>query len=372
VVTHLVDRYGERTGALTSHEHQPEERRHMVLAVRQLVDKDVAPVAREHEQAGRSARVVLAGLADLGILAATLPLDDGGLGLPPAACALLLEEIARGLAALAAVVASHVTAARALALHGGLEGGGARLGPLGRGELRAATALAGGVSLRRDGGDVVLAGQTAVTEGAAGADLLVVAASADGRRALVAVPAVTPGVRIGAAEPTLGLRGAEAARVAFTDARLRASALLPDAALDDTLGFAHLGAAAIGVGLAQAAFEAALRYSQQRSAFGKPISQHQAIQLKLADMATAVTAARLLVTDAGADPDRAVGAKLQAAATAMRVSLESMRTHGGYGYTTEFPVERYYRDAARLLHTPVPEDTARAEAAARLRAGDLH
>ena len=87
-------------------------------------------------------------------------------------------------------------------------------------------------------------------------------------------------------------------------------------------------------------------------------------------MATAVTAARLLVHDAGVDPIRSVLAKLQASAAATRVTLESMRTHGGYGYTAEFPVERHYRDAARLLAMPIPEDEARAIAAARLRAAD--
>jgi alkylation response protein AidB-like acyl-CoA dehydrogenase len=154
--------------------------------------------------------------------------------------------------------------------------------------------------------------------------------------------------------------------VTLHDVRLAAGAVLADSARDDTLAFAHLTAAALAVGIAQAAFEAALRYAQQRSAFGKPIGQHQAIQLKLADMATAISAARMLVADAGADPVRAAVAKLQATATACRVTLESMRTHGGYGYTAEFPVERYYRDAARLVHLPIPEDDARAAAAGSL------
>ena len=101
--------------------------------------------------------------------------------------------------------------------------------------------------------------------------------------------------------------------------------------------------------------------------FRSPINQHQAIQLKLADMATAVAAARLLVADAGLDPVRATLAKLEASAAAARVTLESMRTHGGYGYTAEFPVERYYRDAARLRVMPIPEDEARRDAASRLR-----
>jgi alkylation response protein AidB-like acyl-CoA dehydrogenase len=114
--------------------------------------------------------------------------------------------------------------------------------------------------------------------------------------------------------------------------------------------------AAAAVGLAQAAFESALRYSQQRSAFGVPICQHQAIQLKLADMATSIAVARLLTQRAAAEGDagdtavvQAGMAYLQAAETACAVTLEAMRIHGGYGYTAEFPVERYYRDAAMLL-----------------------
>ena len=126
------------------------------------------------------------------------------------------------------------------------------------------------------------------------------------------------------------------------------------------------------VGLAQAAFEAALRYSQQRSTFGKPLCQHQAVQLKLADMATGITAARLLTYRAaeGDDPDpaRAAMARLLAAAVAMHATLETMRIHGGYGYVSEFPVERYYRDAARLPFTPLPDDALRARLAARVAA----
>jgi alkylation response protein AidB-like acyl-CoA dehydrogenase len=138
-------------------------------------------------------------------------------------------------------------------------------------------------------------------------------------------------------------------------------------------GFASLACAAVGVGLAQAAFEAALRYSQQRTTFGKPLCHHQAVQLKLADMATGITAARLLTYRAGEpeaggtlDPTAATMARLQASSVAARATLESMRIHGGYGYVNEFPVERFYRDAARLFFTPVDDDTLRADLAARL------
>jgi alkylation response protein AidB-like acyl-CoA dehydrogenase len=136
------------------------------------------------------------------------------------------------------------------------------------------------------------------------------------------------------------------------------------------VAFANAAAAAIAVGLAQAAFEAALRYSQQRTTFGKPLCQHQAVQLKLADMATGITAARLLTYRAvegdAPDPARAAMARLQATAAALQATLESMRIHGGYGYVTEFPVERYYRDAARLMFVPLDDDALRRTLATRL------
>src|SRR4030095_9984880 len=131
-------------------------------------------------------------------------------------------------------------------------------------------------------------------------------------------------------------------------------------------------APAVAGGLAQAACEAALRYSQQRTTFGKPLCQHQAVQLKLADMATGITAARLLTGRAaeseGPDLVAAGMARLEAAAVAMHATLESMRIHGGYGYVNEFPVERYYRDAARLAVVPLDDEQIRRELAARLSA----
>jgi alkylation response protein AidB-like acyl-CoA dehydrogenase len=159
-----------------------------------------------------------------------------------------------------------------------------------------------------------------------------------------------PGVRLTPPAATVGVRGVQAA------------ALMLDGARGHPLGdgarrlatVLSLSAAAAAVGLAQAAFEGALRYSQQRTTFGKPICEHQAVQLKLADMATAITAARLLAYAAAgdADPVAAGLARRYAAETAYQATLESMRIHGGYGYTIEFPIERYYRDAARLLIEP--------------------
>jgi alkylation response protein AidB-like acyl-CoA dehydrogenase len=364
IARNLVDRYGERAGALTSHDGLGDDLRQIVLAVRQVVEKHVVPVAQDCEQAARPAVAAIGHLADLGVLAAALPAEDGGLALPPGACALLVEEIARGWASLASVVASHLTATHVLAAHGGAR---TLRGRLGRGDTLAAVALGGAVRVRDEGSEAVLTGCTALTDGVRTAELLLVAATdPGGRAALALVPRAAPRVHVEPAGPVLGLRGAEPARVTFAQTRVDGAAVLPADALEGALAFAHVLTGAVALGIAQAAFEAALRYSQQRSAFGKPISQHQAIQLKLADMATAISAARLLVADAGTDPARAAIAKLQASAAAARVTLESMRTHGGYGYTTEFPVERHYRDAARLLLIPIPEDAARAAAAARL------
>jgi len=156
---------------------------------------------------------------------------------------------------------------------------------------------------------------------------------------------------------TMGRRGGDLWRVELAECLVPARQVLGGGRGLDARDLAELDGAsrvreaAAAVGLAQAAFEAALRYSQQRSAFGVPICQHQAIQLKLADMATAIAVSRLLTQRAAGDGTTVPAgmAWLHSAETASTVTLESMRIHGGYGYTAEFPVERYYRDAAMLL-----------------------
>jgi alkylation response protein AidB-like acyl-CoA dehydrogenase len=183
------------------------------------------------------------------------------------------------------------------------------------------------------------------------------------------------GVSVGEAVPTIGLHGVDQRAVVLAGARLEARDLLGgipgrgEAQRAAALDVARLWVAATAVGVAQAAFEAALRYSQQRTTFGKPINQHQAIQLVLADMATKTAAARLLTYAAAAggpgDP-RLARAKTYAAEVACDVALASMRVHGGYGYTTEFPIERYYRDAAHLPSTPLADELERCGAAEAL------
>jgi alkylation response protein AidB-like acyl-CoA dehydrogenase len=212
-------------------------------------------------------------------------------------------------------------------------------------------------------------GATALVDNAPRAGLVLVLArrGTDGP-ALMLVERQTWGVRLGPAKPTLGQRGVDPAPFHFDDAR--ASAVLGGNGAAAT-ALARLGLAASAVGLGQAAFEAALRYAQQRTAFGQPICQHQAIQLKLADIATAITAARLLTghaaarLDAGDDVPAGL-ARLYAGQMLGSVTLEAMRIHGGYGYTAEFPVERYYRDAPHLALALGGPDRERAELARRL------
>jgi alkylation response protein AidB-like acyl-CoA dehydrogenase len=202
---------------------------------------------------------------------------------------------------------------------------------------------------------------------------LVIARAADGDAGCFLVRRDAERLAVGAAPATLGARGLGTADVGLDGVPVEDAARLRIEAPRIAGALARLALAATAVGLAQAAFEAALRYSQQRSAFGQPICQHQAVQLKLADMATRITAARLLTSRAAerldADAGDDVGAhlaKIEASETAAVVALEAMRIHGGYGYTNEFPIERLYRDAARLLVTPTDNDAERRLVAERV------
>jgi alkylation response protein AidB-like acyl-CoA dehydrogenase len=322
------------------------------------------PVAQDLDIAHAHPAALVTALGELGILGALADPRDGGLGLDRRTAAMIIEELARGSAALAAIALSHFLAIHAI----GTTASGERLLPaMTRGETLGAVALASGVRAVRAGDDWVLDGETPPIDHAAHAGLVLVEAAAPDGRVWLLVNPDAAGVRVGAPVATLGLRGLDACPVQFEGCRVPSRDLLGGAQVSaGVLALSRLGVAAIGVGLAQAAFEAALRYSQQRTTFGKPIAQHQAIQLVLAGMATRITAARLLTYAAAApDADDATRliAKVYASEVAYEVTLDSMRVHGGYGYTSEFPVERYYRDAARLASTPTPNAADRAEIA---------
>jgi len=373
IARQLVERHGERLGALTSREGEPEERRQLVLAVRQFVDKSVVPVAAGYEADGRHPEAIVRELAELGVLGAVVDPRQGGLGLDLVTTAMILEELGRGWTTVAATAAGHLTTTWALDRFATPAQREARLPALARAEQLATAVFTGTVAARREGDAWRLSGTTGLADNASRARwLMLEAAAPDGRRLVALVERGTAGLRVGEPEAMLGARGLDPCVLTLDD--VRPTIVLEAAAAPPAVrGFASLASAAVGVGLAQAAFEAALRYAQQRTTFGKPLCQHQAVQLKLADMATGITAARLLTSHAAEsaaggtlDLAEAAMARLQAASVATRATLECMRIHGGYGYVSEFPVERFYRDAARLLFVPVDDDTLRADLAGRL------
>jgi alkylation response protein AidB-like acyl-CoA dehydrogenase len=364
IARQLVERHGERLGALSLSDGDlgSEERRQLVLAVRQLVQKDVAPAAQDQDATGRFPAELVARLAELGVWGALVPPEYGGLGLDLVTAVMMVEEVARGWGMLGALLATHLAAAQTIVLHGTPAARERLLPAMTRAERLGCVALGAPAPVRRAGGGWGLVGAAPLTAGAAHAAVFVLIGDLEGRRAAFLADGGAGGLEVGTAPATLGFHGLGAADVAFAHLRLPHEARLgPDdaGAAEAAAGaenLLRLAEAAVAVGLGGAAFDAALRYAQQRTTFGKPIVQHQAIQLKLADMASRVTAARLLTLHAAGrlgqrpgDAAPAAMARLEAAETAYHAALESMRTHGGYGYTKEFPVERYYRDAAALL-----------------------
>ena len=374
ITKNLLERYGERLGALTSREGEREERRQIVLAVRQLVDKELIPAVHDHERGGRYPAPLMERVAELGILGCLTSPGLGGLGLDLVTYAMVVEELARGWSTVAGLVAAQATAAHLIERFGAPRAREHVVAAMTRGERGGAVALGDAVNARRHGDGWALGGLAAFVDNAErGAVFLVLARDPDGDTGCFLVERDAHRLGLSAPHTTLGARGLGACDLVFDGVLVDESARLADRATQAAGALIRLALAATAVGLAQAAFEAALRYSQQRSAFGQPICQHQAVQLKLADMATGITAARLLTYRAAerldTDPHDDIAlsmAKVEASEMAAMVTLEAMRIHGGYGYTREFPVERLYRDAARLLVTPTDNEAERRLVARRL------
>ncbi|MGH7262325.1 MAG: acyl-CoA dehydrogenase family protein [Candidatus Rokuibacteriota bacterium] len=349
IARQLLERYGEQAGPLASLEGEPEEVKRMVLAVRQFVEKHVIPVVPDYERSGRYPAELVERLRELGIFGALVSPEHGGLGLDLRTYSLILEELARGWTTLAGILTPHLALSHAIARFGTAAERKRLLPPMARGDLVGCLALGSRLTTRRAGAASKLTGTAGAVENASRGNLFGIISPAG----FFIAERGAKGLSLGPPLQTLGARGLGVAHLRLSGVRARVA---PARSGDAALAIARLGIAGTAVGLAQAAFEAALRYSQQRSTFGKPICQHQAIQLKLADMATAITTARLLVHRAASALDaghtgelESRMAKLNATETAYRVSLEAMRIHGGYGYTTEFLVERYYRDAPHLM-----------------------
>jgi alkylation response protein AidB-like acyl-CoA dehydrogenase len=362
------------------------EQREVVSTVRSFVERDVVPVASELEHADQYPAELVETMKELGLFGVTIPEEYGGLGLDLTTYALVQVELSRGWMSLSGVLNTHFMSAWMINAYGTEEQRRAYLPRMATGELHFAYSItephAGSdvqairTSAVRADGEYVITGQKMwATNGLrAGGVMLLAKTDPDadpphrGMTAFVVEkePNVheQPGLTVSKPLKKLGYKGVESVELAFDGFRVPAAAVLGGEA-GEHAGFrqfmsgielGRVNIAARAVGIAQAAFEAAIRYAQEREAFGKPIAHHQAIQLKLAQMATKLEASRLLMLaasrkkDAGERADLEAGmAKLFATETAEEVALEAMRIHGGYGYSQEYLVERLYRDAPVLI-----------------------
>jgi alkylation response protein AidB-like acyl-CoA dehydrogenase len=313
-----------------------------------------------------------------GLFGAKVPEAYGGLGLDTATYARLIEELAYGWMSLAGVLNTHTILVTLLDRHGTEEQKATWLPVLAEGHVRGAFSLSepdagsDAAALRcratPDGDEYILDGTKMWVTNGERAGLVALAARTPEGITCFVVPK-DPGPRFGGITVSktigkLGYKGIETVEMVYDGHRVPASTVLGGPAgrgqgLQHVLGALEVGRvniAARAVGVARAAFDAAMRYSHERETFGVPIHQHQAIRFKLADMATRLEAAKLLtrqaaeMVDAGQRADVEAGmAKLFASETALELATEAMRIHGGYGYTTEMPVERYYRDAPLMI-----------------------
>jgi len=342
-------------------------------AVRAFAVARVKPAAAETDRLARFPHELMSELGRLGVMGCFVPERYGGAGFDYVAYALAVEELAVACAATAVIFSAHASLATWPILALGSEAQRARyLPPMARGEWLGCLALsepssgsdAGSIrtTARRDGDHYVLNGTKNFITNAPDARVAIVFASLDpaqGNKGLAAFIVETgwPGWEVVRIEEKMGIRGAHSAQLALTDLRVPRENLLGEEyggfkVAMKTLDGGRIGIAAQAVGIARAALEDSLAYARERRAFGRPLAEFQGLQWRLADMATAVEAARLLTLRAASLKDRglpyskeAAMAKLFAAETAMTLATQAVQVHGGYGYTREFAVERYFRDA---------------------------
>ena len=355
------------------------EQRQILSTIHRFVEREVKPVASDLEHRDEYPHALVARMQELGLFGAIIPTEYGGMGLSFTTYALIIEEICRGWMSLTGVLNSHLLFAHILALFGTEEQKRRLLPAMANGEKRGGLALtephAGSdvqrirTTAKKRGDHYLITGSKMFITNARHGNILAVAAKTDPDAdpayagiSLFAAEKGAPGLTVSRDIKKLGYKGLDTCELAFEDFPAPADALIGGA---EGRGFKHvmgglevgrINVAARAVGVAQAAFEEAIRYAQQRETFGKPICEHQAIQLKLADMATKIEASRLLVRQAAEKKDRgercdleAGMAKLFASEACEEVALEAMRVLGGYGYTQEFPVERFYRDAPLMI-----------------------
>jgi len=349
-----------------------EDHRAVQDAVRAYVQDAIAPQAARWDRESHFPKAELKGLADLGCYGVAVPDELGGAGLDYLALAVILEEIAAGDGATSTVVSVNNCPVCSILMAWASDAQKQQwLVPLARGNMLGAFCLtephvgseAGGLRTTavRDGDHYVLNGvKQFITSGKHG-DVAIVMAVTDkaaGKKGISAfiVPTSTPGYIVARLEEKAGQHASDTAQILFENCRIPAANLLSDEGMGLKIALSGLeggriGIAAQSVGMARAAFEAALAYSKERIAFGKPIFEHQAVQFRLAEMATQIEVARQMVWHAAVMKDaglpclkEAAMAKLNASEMAERVCSAAMQTLGGYGYVSDFPVERIWRD----------------------------
>jgi alkylation response protein AidB-like acyl-CoA dehydrogenase len=359
-------------------EAKSDEEESVVLgSIDRFLEREVAPHVRKLEREDEYPAAIVERMRELGLFGATIPAQYGGLALSAVLYAKIVERVARTWMSLAGIFNSHLIMAAAVERFGTEAQKRQFLPRFASGELRGGLALtepdcgtdlqAIRTAARRTGEHYVIDGtKTWISNGIHGqcfALLVKTDPQAEPRHRGMSLFLAEKGEGFSVSRKLekLGYKGIDTAELVFANYRVPADRLIGGKegfGLNHALGALELGrinVAARGVGLAQAALDQALAYAQVRKTFGKPIAQHQAIQLKLADMATKVRAARLLTQDAAQTYDRGLRcdleagmAKLFASETALEVTLEAMRIHGAYGYSKEFPIERLYRDAPLL------------------------
>lgn len=344
--------------------------------VRKFVDDRVIPTAMERESADDYPADLIPEMADLGIMGMSVPEEYGGSDVDYISYGLVFEELARGWMGLASVVGSSASGAYLIARYGTDEQKVRYLPDLTAGRTTSGIAMTEpsvGSDLKnikltalRDGDHYVLNGtKTMITQARHATPLLVMVRTDPtaqpphrGGMSLVLVELDTPGYSVGRDIKKLGHKGLELCEIAFENARLPIGQLLGETEgqgfyqMMSALDRGRIYMAGASIGIARASLEAATRYAKEREAFGHPIAHYQAVKLKLANMAMRIDASRLLTINAAAKTQaegratvESAMAKVFASETCIDASLEAMRIHGGYGYTTEFAVERFYRDA---------------------------
>ncbi|MET8264742.1 acyl-CoA dehydrogenase family protein [Micromonospora arida] len=377
-----------------------EEQQDFRALLRTFVDREIIPVAREWEQTGRYPTEIVRGMAEMGLFGITVPEQYGGLDLDPVSFALVFEELARGWMGIAGILGSHSLACRMIAIHGTEEqkqaylpdlATGARRTGIGLTEPDAGTDLQGiRTTARLDGDHYVVNGTKMWITNARYADPLPVLVKTDPQAtpahtgmSVLLVDATLDGFQVLRDIPKLGYKGTESCEILLDNVRVPKDRLLggvEGVGLKQALSaleWGRVNIAARSVGIAQRAHDEALAYARQRKAFGKHIAEFQAIQLKLATIAIQLQAARLMAywaADAvrrGRADGQTGMAKVFCSEVALEAAIDAMKVHGGYGYSTEFEVERLYRDSILMSIGEGTNDILRTVVAKALVRGDV-